>query len=75
MVRTAGFAASRRSRCAHQDDAYGQIQALEGVMQALQGHGLKPVGASHGGAQLQVMWAGRQGLAPLGADVIVQVGT
>lgn len=58
----------------HQNDAYGQ-SGLEGVMQALQGHGLKPVGAATVERNSQDVTKAVKTLVPLGADVIVQVGT
>lgn len=58
----------------HQNDAYGQ-SGLDGVTQALQSHGLKPVGAATVERNSQDVSKAVKALVPLGADVIVQVGT
>lgn len=50
----------------HQNDAYGQ-SGLEGVMQALQGHGLKPVGAATVERNSQDVAKAVKTLVPLGA--------
>ena len=58
----------------HQNDAYGQ-SGLDGVTQALQSHGLKPVGTATVERNSQDVSKAVKTLVPLGADVIVQVGT
>ena len=58
----------------YQNDAYGQ-SGLEGVTQALAGQGLKPVGAATVERNSQDVAKAFKTLVPLGADVIVQVGT
>lgn len=58
----------------YQNDAYGQ-SGLDGVVQALQAHGLKPVGAATVERNSVDVAKAVKALLPLGADVIVQVGT
>ncbi|WP_218241316.1 ABC transporter substrate-binding protein [Comamonas fluminis] len=58
----------------HQNDAYGQ-SGLDGVTQALHSHGLKPVGTATVERNSQDVSKAIKTLLPLGADVIVQVGT
>ncbi len=58
----------------YQNDAYGQ-SGLDGVTQALQAHGLKPVGAATVERNSVDVSKAVKALVPLGADVIVQVGT
>lgn len=58
----------------YQNDAYGQ-SGLDGVTQALQSQGLKPVGAATVERNSQDVAKAIKTLMPLGADVIVQVGT
>ena len=58
----------------YQNDAYGQ-SGLDGVTQALQGHGLKPVGTATVERNSQDVSKAVKTLVPLGADVVVQVGT
>ena len=58
----------------YQNDAYGQ-SGLEGVTQALASQGLKPAGAATVERNSQDVSKAVKALVPLGADVIVQVGT
>ena len=58
----------------YQNDAYGQ-SGLDGVTQALQSQGLKPVGAATVERNSEDVSKAIKTLVPLGADVIVQVGT
>ncbi|EFI60150.1 Twin-arginine translocation pathway signal [Comamonas thiooxydans] len=74
MVRQLVSLSLKKIAVFHQNDAYGQ-SGLEGVMQALQGHGLKPVGAATVERNSQDVTKAVKTLVPLGADVIVQVGT
>ena len=58
----------------YQNDAYGQ-SGLNGVTEALRPHGLKPVGVATVERNSKDVAGAVQKLVPLGADVIVQVGT
>ncbi|MEX8193828.1 ABC transporter substrate-binding protein [Comamonas guangdongensis] len=58
----------------HQNDAYGQ-SGLDGVTEALQAQGLKPLGSATVERNSQDVAKAVKTLVPLGADVIVQVST
>lgn len=58
----------------YQNDAYGQ-SGLDGVTEALKAHNLKPIGAATVERNSQDVTKAVNALVPLGANVIVQVGT
>lgn len=58
----------------YQNDAYGQ-SGLDGVTEALKAHKLKPVGVATVERNSQDVSKAVSALVPLGANVIVQVGT
>lgn len=74
MVRHLTGLGLRRVAVLHQNDAFGQ-SGLEGVRAALAAKGLEPVGAATVERNSSNVGAAVKALAPLGADVIVQIVT